>query len=93
MDKTKDKKEEFIVAYNTTSCQIDAAWVDKFYPDEYGPKKMYEHAIFCHLNLYKYGDIVPYNNQLWCSVQAENAKEAFDIFIEKFDKEIKNNAT
>lgn len=76
-----DKLHEFIIAYSPTDCSIQANF-DLHEPEN---KYLYEEALaHKHGQDAKYGDIVGWNNHFWCSVRANNAKEAFDIFIEKF---------
>lgn len=72
-------KKEFIISYAPGWCNIAAASIDK------NMKEMYEFAMNRHKIEGK--TILPYNNQFWGSVMANNSKEAFDIFYERFKKE------
>ena len=76
-----EKLYEFIIAYASTNCSVQAVLGSKEPENKY----WYEQALACKHNMYgvKYGDLVFWNNQCWCSVRAHNAKEALDIFIEK----------
>ena len=72
-------KREFIVAYNSDSCRIE-----RFIPSyKYCLDLLHMYNFALKKHAYEYGDIVPWNNQFWCVVKAENCKEAFDIFGEK----------
>jgi len=80
-----NKLYEFIIAYNSTECSIQAI----LGPHEPKNKYWYEQALASKHNYgVKYGDVVGWNNQFWCSVRADNAKEALDIFLEKMRKSV-----
>ena len=72
-------KKEFIISYAPNWCNIVEASKDK------NIKQMYDSIKY--RNKVEDKTILPYNNQFWGSVIAENPKEAFDIFYERFKKE------
>lgn len=80
-----DKLYEFIIAYNSTECSIQAN-LGNYEPDN---KYWYGQALAHKSNQgAKYGDIIGWNNQFWGSVRANNAKEALDIFLDKMAKTV-----
>ena len=79
------EEQEYIIGYNKHWCEIGATALDD------ALKETYKFALERHKKTE--GEIVSYNNQFWCSVMAENAKDALDKFFEKFKaftKEQKN---
>ena len=68
-------EREFIVAYSAYNCNISAV----FEEEKNYMKTEYEMTLKRHNR--EYGDIVPWNNQLWASVKADNACEALNRFM------------
>lgn len=73
---------EFIICYRSIACDIIAV-EDGFYGVM--QKQRYQEALSHPLRSHnwEYGDLVPWNNSFWCSVKADNAMQALDIFMTK----------
>lgn len=75
---------EYIVAYNRDELNIRRKLEDEEYCN-YSMINMYKSALYRYPNR-KFGDIIPYNNQFWCCINAENAKDAFEKFCSLFEQ-------
>ena len=73
-------EKDFIVAYSTSRCDIGRAIYYSNLVSEY------QYAL-SRWSYKKWGDIVGYNNQSWCSVRAENAADALNEFFKKLKNE------
>ena len=73
--------EKYIVAYSPSEVNIRQAIIDEKYC-HCKMTNMYKLA----LSRYKdkvFGDLVAYNNQFWCSVEANNSADALRKFFDK----------
>lgn len=73
--------EEFIVACNSRELNIRQKAVDEQFCHG-AMTEMYGWALDHHKDM-QYGDLVPWNNQLWGVVEAESIGDALSVFMEK----------
>ena len=72
--------EKYIVAYNSSEANVRRVKDDEKYCRS-EMMDMYKFALNRHLN--NFGEIVAWNNQFWCVIEADNAMDALVKFFEK----------
>jgi len=76
--------EEYIVAYRRTEANIRSKAVDEsFFHNQM--TDMYKWALSHYLDR-EWGDCAPWNNQLWCTVMADNAFDALNACLKKIEQ-------
>ena len=77
--------EEYIIACNSSELNVRQKAADEQFCHG-AMTEMYGLALDHHKDL-KYGDPVPWNNQLWGVVEAESIGDALSVFKEKLKKD------
>ena len=79
------EEKTFIVAYAPDFMSIEADYMEKtMVVSENSMAWNYRYALSRRGYSAEGNPVVPYNNQIWCSVKATNAAEAFRKAMDKF---------